>query len=78
MLIRQMNKRSATPAPINLITKLVTHVRVALRNNMNMFTHKAQEDLRNEENQESFSMEISNMDLIEAAGVGDDGKIIEE
>ena len=34
-----------------------------------MFTQKAQEDLRNEENQESFSMEIAGADVLEAAGL---------
>lgn len=31
-LIRQMNKKSATPSPINMLTKFVTYIRVAWRN----------------------------------------------
>ncbi|VDO60307.1 unnamed protein product [Onchocerca flexuosa] len=33
ILIRQMNKRSATPAPINMLTKLIVVLKVAYRNN---------------------------------------------
>uniref|UniRef100_A0A0M3IKZ0 Ion_trans domain-containing protein n=1 Tax=Ascaris lumbricoides TaxID=6252 RepID=A0A0M3IKZ0_ASCLU len=49
ILIRQMNKRSATPAPINMLTKLLA---VLLR----ICTQKAQQDLRYEEDIDAFSM----------------------
>lgn len=32
ILIRQMNKRSATPSPINMLTKLYIVIKVAYRN----------------------------------------------
>ena len=35
ILIRQMNKRSATPAPINMLTKLWAVLLVAYRNKCN-------------------------------------------
>ncbi|VDN37932.1 unnamed protein product [Gongylonema pulchrum] len=56
ILIRQMNKRSATPAPINMLTKLVVVLKVAYRNKLKMCTQKAQLDLRHEENIDAFSM----------------------
>ncbi|VBB32268.1 unnamed protein product [Acanthocheilonema viteae] len=56
ILIRQMNKRSATPAPINMLTKLIVVLKVAYRNNLKLCTQKAQQDLRHEENIDAFSM----------------------
>ncbi|EJW73564.1 hypothetical protein WUBG_15529, partial [Wuchereria bancrofti] len=56
ILIRQMNKRSATPAPINMLTKLIVVLKVAYRNNLKLCTQKAQHDLRHEENIDAFSM----------------------
>lgn len=56
ILIRQMNKRSATPAPINMLTKLLIVLKVAYRNKLKMCTQKAQQDLRYEENIDAFSM----------------------
>lgn len=37
ILIRQMNKRSATPAPINMLTKLIVVLKVAYRNNCKLY-----------------------------------------
>ncbi|EJD74415.1 hypothetical protein LOAG_18270 [Loa loa] len=56
ILIRQMNKRAATPAPINMLTKLIVVLKVAYRNNLKLCTQKAQQDLRHEENIDAFSM----------------------
>ncbi|VDM47934.1 unnamed protein product [Toxocara canis] len=56
ILIRQMNKRSATPAPINMLTKLIAVLRVAYRNKLRVCTQKAQQDLRYEEDIDAFSM----------------------
>lgn len=72
ILIRQMNKRSATPSPINMLTKFLIVVRVAWRNrckplsvirhqsililSVRCMTRKAQDDLRFEENIDAFSM----------------------
>uniref|UniRef100_A0A1I7TBT6 ANK_REP_REGION domain-containing protein n=1 Tax=Caenorhabditis tropicalis TaxID=1561998 RepID=A0A1I7TBT6_9PELO len=56
ILIRQMNKRSATPSPINMLTKFLIVVRVAWRNRLRCMTRKAQDDLRFEENIDAFSM----------------------
>ncbi|VDM95657.1 unnamed protein product, partial [Thelazia callipaeda] len=56
ILIRQMNKRSATPAPINMLTKFIIVLKVAYRNNLKLCTQKAQQDLRHEENIDAFSM----------------------
>uniref|UniRef100_A0A158PNG3 ANK_REP_REGION domain-containing protein n=1 Tax=Anisakis simplex TaxID=6269 RepID=A0A158PNG3_ANISI len=56
ILIRQMNKRSATPAPINMLTKLMAVLRVAYRNKLRVCTLKAQQDLRYEEDIDAFSM----------------------
>ncbi|KAI6212728.1 CBR-TRP-4 protein [Aphelenchoides besseyi] len=56
ILIRQMNKRSATPSPINMLTKLLTVLKVAYRNRLRICTQKAQQDLRHEENIDAFSM----------------------
>ncbi|VDK70526.1 unnamed protein product, partial [Litomosoides sigmodontis] len=56
ILIRKMNKRSATPAPINMLTKLIIFLKVAYRNNLKLCTQKAQRDLRHEENIDAFSM----------------------
>ncbi|CAI5438376.1 unnamed protein product [Caenorhabditis angaria] len=56
ILIRQMNKRSATPSPINMLTKFLIVIRVAWRNRFRCMTRKAQEDLRFEENIDAFSM----------------------
>ncbi|KAI1722541.1 ankyrin repeats (3 copies) domain-containing protein [Ditylenchus destructor] len=56
ILIRQMNKRSATPSPINMLTKLFIVVKVAYRNRLRVCTQKAQLDLRKEENIDAFSM----------------------
>ncbi|CAC14420.3 Ion transport domain-containing protein [Caenorhabditis elegans] len=56
ILIRQMNKKSATPSPINMLTKLIIVLRVAWRNRLRCMTRKAQDDLRFEENIDAFSM----------------------
>ncbi|KAK6060902.1 hypothetical protein COOONC_01435 [Cooperia oncophora] len=56
ILIRQMNKRSATPSPINMLTKLFVVLKVAFRNRLRVCTQKAQQDLRFEENIDAFSM----------------------
>ncbi|TKR72642.1 hypothetical protein L596_020059 [Steinernema carpocapsae] len=56
ILIRQMNKRSATPSPINMLTKLIIVLKVAYRNKLRVCTQKAQQDLRYEENIDAFSM----------------------
>uniref|UniRef100_A0A7E4VBG3 Ion_trans domain-containing protein n=1 Tax=Panagrellus redivivus TaxID=6233 RepID=A0A7E4VBG3_PANRE len=56
ILIRAMNKRSATPSPINMLTKLYIVLKVAYRNRLRVCTHKAQQDLRYEENIDAFSM----------------------
>ncbi|CAJ0592923.1 unnamed protein product [Cylicocyclus nassatus] len=56
ILIRQMNKRSATPSPINMLTKLFVVLKVAYRNRLRVCTQKAQQDLRFEENIDAFSM----------------------
>ncbi|VDD86933.1 unnamed protein product [Enterobius vermicularis] len=56
ILIRQMNKRSATPAPINMLTKLWAVLLVAYRNKLRICTQKAQQDLRYEEDIDAFSM----------------------
>ncbi|KAF1769981.1 hypothetical protein GCK72_001798 [Caenorhabditis remanei] len=56
ILIRQMNKRSATPSPINMLTKFLIVVRVAWKNRLRCMTRKAQDDLRFEENIDAFSM----------------------
>ncbi|CAB3407274.1 unnamed protein product [Caenorhabditis bovis] len=56
ILIRQMNKRSATPSPINMLTKFLIVVKVAWRNRLRCMTRKAQDDLRFEENIDAFSM----------------------
>lgn len=37
ILIRQMNKRSATPSPINMLTKLYIVIKVAWRNKCKFF-----------------------------------------
>uniref|UniRef100_A0A915KCB5 Ion transport domain-containing protein n=1 Tax=Romanomermis culicivorax TaxID=13658 RepID=A0A915KCB5_ROMCU len=55
-LIREMNKKSATPVPINMFTKLVTVLRVALSNRGRMCTSKAQDDLRQLEDIDAYSM----------------------
>uniref|UniRef100_A0A914GWL2 Ion transport domain-containing protein n=1 Tax=Globodera rostochiensis TaxID=31243 RepID=A0A914GWL2_GLORO len=46
ILIRQMNKRSATPSPINMLTKCYIVLKVAWRNKLHFCTQKAQQDLR--------------------------------
>ncbi|CAD6184374.1 unnamed protein product [Caenorhabditis auriculariae] len=51
-----MNKRSATPSPINMLTKLFIVIKVAYRNQLKVCTQKAQHDLRFEENIDAFSM----------------------
>ncbi|CAJ0941647.1 unnamed protein product, partial [Mesorhabditis belari] len=56
ILIRQMNKRSATPSPINMLTKLWMVLKVAYRNRLRCFTQRAQNDLRYEENIDAYSM----------------------
>ncbi|CAJ0580832.1 unnamed protein product, partial [Mesorhabditis spiculigera] len=56
ILIRQMNKRSATPSPINMLTKLWMVLKVAWRNRLRVCTQKAQSDLRYEENIDAYSM----------------------
>ncbi|VDM58892.1 unnamed protein product [Angiostrongylus costaricensis] len=56
ILIRQMNKRSATPSPINMVTKLFVVLKVAFQNRLRVCTQKAQQDLRFEENIDAFSM----------------------
>ncbi|KIH64700.1 hypothetical protein ANCDUO_04986 [Ancylostoma duodenale] len=56
ILIRQMNKRGATPSPINMLTKLFVVLKVAFRNRLRVCTQKAQQDLRFEENIDAFSM----------------------
>lgn len=71
ILIRQMNKRSATPSPINMLTKFFIVLKVAYRNRckpifwttsthvnflVRICTQKAQQDLRFEENIDAFSM----------------------
>ncbi|KJH52965.1 ankyrin repeat protein [Dictyocaulus viviparus] len=56
ILIRQMNKRGATPSPINMLTKLFVVLKVAVRNRLRVCTQKAQQDLRFEENIDAFSM----------------------
>uniref|UniRef100_A0A914PJM0 Uncharacterized protein n=1 Tax=Panagrolaimus davidi TaxID=227884 RepID=A0A914PJM0_9BILA len=56
MLIRQMNKRSATPSPINMLTKFYIVLKVAWRNKLRVCSQKAQQDLRYEENIDAFSM----------------------
>lgn len=57
ILIRQMNKRSATPSPINMLTKFYIVMKVAYRNKLRLCTQKAQQDLRREENIDAFSMD---------------------
>uniref|UniRef100_A0A914VRA2 Uncharacterized protein n=1 Tax=Plectus sambesii TaxID=2011161 RepID=A0A914VRA2_9BILA len=56
MLIRQMNKRSATPAPINMLTKFYSFLKVTWQNRFHMCTLKAQDDLRYEDNIDAYSM----------------------
>ncbi|GMT29822.1 hypothetical protein PFISCL1PPCAC_21119, partial [Pristionchus fissidentatus] len=56
ILIRQMNKRAATPSPINMLTKLLVVLKVMWRNRLHCCTEKAQMDLRYEENIDAFSM----------------------
>ncbi|GMR55553.1 hypothetical protein PMAYCL1PPCAC_25748, partial [Pristionchus mayeri] len=56
ILIRQMNKRAATPSPINMLTKLIVVLKVMWRNRLRCCTEKAQIDLRYEENIDAFSM----------------------
>ncbi|WKX91296.1 hypothetical protein Q1695_009829 [Nippostrongylus brasiliensis] len=51
-----MNKRSATPSPINMLTKLFVVLKVTFRNRLRVCTQKAQQDLRFEENIDAFSM----------------------
>uniref|UniRef100_A0A1I7S785 Ion_trans domain-containing protein n=1 Tax=Bursaphelenchus xylophilus TaxID=6326 RepID=A0A1I7S785_BURXY len=60
ILIRAMNKRSATPSPINMLTKLYTVLKVAYRNRLRICTQRAQQDLRYEENIDAFSMNGQN------------------
>nr|CAD2200076.1 unnamed protein product [Meloidogyne enterolobii] len=57
ILIRQMNKRSGTPSPINMLTKFYVVLKVAYRNKLRFCTQKAQLDLRYEENIDAFSMD---------------------
>ncbi|KAL3075605.1 hypothetical protein niasHT_034972 [Heterodera trifolii] len=57
ILIRQMNKRSATPSPINMLTKFYIVLKVAWRNKLRFCTQKAQQDLRYEENIDAFTMD---------------------
>uniref|UniRef100_A0A5S6QGH4 ANK_REP_REGION domain-containing protein n=1 Tax=Trichuris muris TaxID=70415 RepID=A0A5S6QGH4_TRIMR len=54
-LIREMNKKSAAPAPVNILTKIYTTVKVALKNNCILCTEKAQADMLMEENVDSYN-----------------------
>ncbi|CAG9537301.1 unnamed protein product [Cercopithifilaria johnstoni] len=72
ILIRQMNKRSATPAPINMLTKLIVVLKVAYRNNLKLCTQKAQQDLRHEENIDAFSMSGGDTGRLSPAILADD------
>ncbi|KFD57918.1 hypothetical protein M514_01151 [Trichuris suis] len=54
-LIREMNKKSAAPAPVNILTKLFITVKVALKNKCILCTEKAQADMLMEENVDSYN-----------------------
>uniref|UniRef100_A0AC35TT07 ANK_REP_REGION domain-containing protein n=1 Tax=Rhabditophanes sp. KR3021 TaxID=114890 RepID=A0AC35TT07_9BILA len=56
ILIRKMNKKAATPSPINMLTKFYIVMKIAYRHKMRICTPKAQLDLRYEENIDAFSM----------------------
>lgn len=89
ILIRQMNKRSATPAPINMLTKLYTVLKVAYHNNrkiritisykaiilVRICTQKAQQDLRFEENIDAFSMSGQHGRISPIMKMSENGKI---
>ncbi|KRZ56108.1 Ankyrin-1 [Trichinella nativa] len=53
-LIRQMNKKSATPAPVNVFTKFFIALKVAIKHKCNLCSTSAQEDLLIEDNVDSY------------------------
>ncbi|CEF67649.1 No mechanoreceptor potential C [Strongyloides ratti] len=76
ILIRKMNKRAATPSPINMLTKFFIVMKVAWRNKLKVCTPKAQHDLRYEENIDAFSMTDGNG--INYQGIGSDTGLPED
>ncbi|XP_046353562.1 serine/threonine-protein phosphatase 6 regulatory ankyrin repeat subunit B-like isoform X3 [Haliotis rufescens] len=52
-LIRNMNKTSATPAPWNLLTKLVTYIKVAAKHGSKMCSSRASEFINEEEDMDA-------------------------
>uniref|UniRef100_A0A0K0F903 ANK_REP_REGION domain-containing protein n=1 Tax=Strongyloides venezuelensis TaxID=75913 RepID=A0A0K0F903_STRVS len=76
ILIRKMNKRAATPSPINMLTKFFIVLKVAWRNKLRVCTPKAQHDLRYEENIDAFSM--TDGTGINYQGIGSDTGLLED